>query len=981
MKRSLLILLGFSSMVTFAQEKKVKNADEMVLEQTNQEALNKLQRDFHLQWEKDQSAVQKFSKKHGIPVVQELPNGGILQLRRIDANGHPVYIQTDNATAARTISTNKVIPTGISGLDLDGSGVRMGEWDGGGVRSTHREFAPASGTGSRTTQIDNVTTTNQHATHVAGTILAKGVDVNAKGMAINGRLRCFDFNNDNSEMTSEASQGMLLSNHSYGIPGGWSFNGGWFWYGNPTISAVEDYNFGLYDAEARDWDNIAFNAPYYLMVKSAGNNRNESWNGSHQVQVNGNWTTSTARRNSDGTYDNMTGSANSKNILVVGSVQDLANGWTSPSAVRISTFSSTGPTDDGRIKPDITANGDDLRSCNNTSDQAYTVIGGTSMSAPNATGSIALLQQLSRRKYGRWMRSATAKAVIIHSADEAGTSDGPDYTFGWGLMNTYEAARILADSANRNPIIEKALINKDTFSIRVYSNGLESLEATLAWTDVAGTASPAALNARTIKLVNDLDVRIIDSLGNATLPYVLDVNNRTAGATRGDNIRDNVEKVVLNIPTAGWYTIRVTHKGNLVQNFQRFSLVVTGAANPPIARVSASNRTVCVGTVVRFNDLSTTTAHSISWTFPGGTPATSTLSNPTVIYTTPGVYRVSMTISDSLNTYTFTDSNFITVVNSPRIDTLIKTPNNCNGNGSILAQVSGGYMPYRYSWGPGTFSDSMAIVGLRAGLYTLLVTDSNGCTATANATLADNGPVAVATATTPINCYGGNNGVATATVTGGSAPFAYSWQTNPPQSGAVLPNLAAGTYRVRVTDAQGCTSDTSITLTQPDSFTVIQFSNPNTGGGNGSAGVSVFGATPPYSYLWNTTPTQTSNAAFNLYGGPVQVTVTDAKGCVRNVTIQVSGAGLGAVDYTLPVFQMFPSPSEGLVMMYFENQSNENAQLNITSIDGKKVAGFEFGNQSILSRELNLSHLANGVYFATLSTKKAEKKVRFVIQH
>jgi hypothetical protein len=133
--------------------------------------------------------------------------------------------------------------------------------------------------------------------------------------------------------------------------------------------------------------------------------------------------------------------------------------------------------------------------------------------------------------------------------------------------------------------------------------------------------------------------------------------------------------------------------------------------------------------------------------------------------------------------------------------------------------------------------------------------------------------------------------------------------------------------------------------------------------------------------LWNTTPPQTSNAAFNLYGGPVQVTVTDAKGCVRNVTIQVSGAGLGAVDYSLPVFQMFPSPSEGLVMMYFENQSNENAQLNITSIDGKKVAGFEFGNQSILSRELNLSHLANGVYFATLSTKKAEKKVRFVIQH
>jgi PKD repeat protein len=410
-------------------------------------------------------------------------------------------------------------------------------------------------------------------------------------------------------------------------------------------------------------------------------------------------------------------------------------------------------------------------------------------------------------------------------------------------------------------------------------------------------------------------------------------------------------------------------------------LVLTGANNPPQARVSASQRTACVGSIVKFNDVSTTTAHSISWTFPGGTPSSSTLSNPTVMYTTPGVYMVSMTISDSLNNYTFTDSNFITVVNSPRIDSLIKTPNNCNGNGSILAQVSGGYSPYHYTWAPGTFPDSIAIVGLRAGLYTLLVTDSNGCTATANTTVTDNGPVVAATVTTPINCYGGNNGVATASVTGGVAPFSYTWQTTPPQNGAVLPNLVAGTYRVHLTDGAGCTSDTSITLAQPDSFTIINFSNPNTGGGNGSAGVSVFGATPPYTYSWNTTPPQTSNAAFNLYGGPVQVTVTDSKGCSKIITIQVSGAGLGVVDHSLPTFQMFPSPSDGLVMMYFENQSNQTAQLEITSVDGKKVADYQFGNQPTMAKELNLSHLSNGVYFATLRTSKAEKKVRFVVQH
>ena len=130
--------------------------------------------------------------------------------------------------------------------------------------------------------VDNVATSS-HSTHVAGTIMAAGVVIAAKGMAYQANLRSFDFNSDISEMASEGTTGALVSNHSYGWVRGWrmyltSNSPGyyWVWHGAPEISTAEVYVFGFYDSSSQQFDQVAFNAPYFLICKAAGNDRNEA---------------------------------------------------------------------------------------------------------------------------------------------------------------------------------------------------------------------------------------------------------------------------------------------------------------------------------------------------------------------------------------------------------------------------------------------------------------------------------------------------------------------------------------------------------------------------------------------------------------------------------------------------------------------------------------------------------------------------------
>jgi len=242
----------------------------------------------------------------------------------------------------------------------------------------------------------------------------------------------------------------------------------------------------------------------------------------------------------------------------------------------MSSFSSWGPTDDGRIKPDIVADGVNLLSTSSAGSEAYTVLSGTSMASPNVTGTLAVLQQYYRQRADTFLTAAALKSLIIHTAREAGNNDGPDAIFGWGVLNAVDAVKILgSENSNDTLLIEQELINGENYELEYFSDGDNPIVATIAWTDVPG--NPGAQGTTDIMLVNDLDLRIIDDEGNEIFPWKLNPSNPVV-AIKGDNIRDNVEKIEFPITQSRKYKIIVSHKGILSGDKQSFNLTVTGGS-------------------------------------------------------------------------------------------------------------------------------------------------------------------------------------------------------------------------------------------------------------------------------------------------------------------------------------------------------------------------------------------------------------------
>ncbi|MFM9061173.1 MAG: S8 family serine peptidase, partial [Bacteroidota bacterium] len=520
----------------------------------------------------------------------------------------PLYYQTYNQGAAQTSRTNRLWPGGGLGLQLSGQRLtlcclngpngsqpyfydpKVGIWDGGGVRATHQELA------GRVTQRDAATSSDNHATHVAGTMIASGEQPSARGMAYSAKLDAYDWNSDESEMAAAGAQGLLMSNHSYGLVSGWAYGdfdgqgtSRWFWWGSEADTVCAD--FGLYSEQARDWDLIANNAPNYLMVKAAGNDRGQgpSPGTTHRVWSNslGNWVNSTTTRQKDGGalgYDCISHAGVAKNVLTVGAVQGITGTYTAPSQVIGSTFHGWGPTDDGRIKPDIVAKGVGVYSTTAASDVSYASYNGTSMASPVVTGTLALLQQ-------RWteihapllgtppppMTSAQLKALVCHTALEAGLP-GPDPVFGWGLLNAEGAVQLMAGRGDTTLLESFALNNAGTYSRAFYSDGQQPLVVTLAWNDPAAPISTYTVNNPVPVLVNDLDLRLVRSSDGAVFePYRLVAGQPGTAAQTGDNTRDNLEQVRLISPTPGIYTLQITHKGALSGNQpQAFALVASG---------------------------------------------------------------------------------------------------------------------------------------------------------------------------------------------------------------------------------------------------------------------------------------------------------------------------------------------------------------------------------------------------------------------
>jgi PKD repeat protein len=514
-------------------------------------------------WDK-KAYANAFALEKNIPVVVSY-QGSVMVLEEIDQNGIAVYRMLYNFGASRFLGTDLVRPRASLALNLEGTGMTVGVWDGDNFQDNHIEFGNRAETRGSISD-EPLGLGGNHSTHVTGTIAASGINPAAKGMAPKADVFLYDFLNDKAEIASELAreEPLLVSNHSYGLVLGWQPNEtGWVWRGDPGVSNTEDYRFGLYDnGNSRTLDEIAFNAPYYLHVRAAGNDRSDTGDGS---------------RPPDGPYDCIGPSGVAKNVLTVGAIDYTANRYTSPQDVVMSAFSSWGPTDDGRIKPDIVGPGVNILSTIAEGNNEYGQQSGTSMAAPAISGSLILLQeQYSKSTGGLFMLASTLKGLIIHTAHEAGQHDGPDYEHGWGVMATDRASNFINSRDGIRTIMdEKVLSNGDSLVYTVSSDGNNPLVATISWTDVPGTPPGAVLDPTDLMLVNDLDVRIYDEDSNIFKPWILDPARPDRAATTGDNFRDNVEKAEIPVPHAGTYTIVVKHKGQLRNGRQTVSVLIS----------------------------------------------------------------------------------------------------------------------------------------------------------------------------------------------------------------------------------------------------------------------------------------------------------------------------------------------------------------------------------------------------------------------
>jgi hypothetical protein len=588
-----------------------------------------------------EAELEAISKRLNAP-RERMREDGLKEVLGGAIGDEPVYYSSQNLIAAASISADELWPTNSApwahastGRSLTGTNVTLGLWEvDGAVLTNHVEF------GTRARQVDHSATnpipTHWHATGVAGTMAAGGVlqfTLNnqpaklLRGAAFEAAIDAYDTARFKQELP-EAAAGLLtgvplrLANHSWGYAGGWDrktitnqfgtvITNAWIWRGHPALA--EEWKFGFYWGDPGDGTGctnidhfLSQDATRHLMVYSAGNDRlfgPTNSPGTYYWSSNGIYVPATTTRdwlNGDGDtygFDTMLGPGTAKNVLTVGAVRDVYHvvgsevrfGYTTNASIVLAPFSGCGPTDDGRIKPDIVAVGQANPSirgwgiyspANNATNGYLTGAVGTSFAAPGVSGGLGLAMQ---RRQQLWpnldlnldaLRGSTWKTLAIHTADDVG-APGPDYLGGYGLFNAVSCVtQIELDQQHGRGthIKEFQLAVGESFAWEMdLTNGVP-FKATLGWSDPAGVGQlTIEVDNPTPRLVNNLDLRVEHVGGtNVYYPWVLnpDLTNKTeaarsAAATTGVDNRTNVEQVYIANPSNGRYRIVITHSGGL----------------------------------------------------------------------------------------------------------------------------------------------------------------------------------------------------------------------------------------------------------------------------------------------------------------------------------------------------------------------------------------------------------------------------------
>jgi hypothetical protein len=370
-----------------------------------------------------------------------------------------------------------------------------------------------------------------------------------------------------------------------------------------------------------------------------------------------------------------------------------------------------------------------------------------------------------------------------------------------------------------------------------------------------------SIDARNIKCNGDSDGQATAMVMGGSAPYTYRWSNSGTVA------------VLANL-TAGSYTVTVTDAAGCS------GTQTTQVSQPTLLVVSsAASGSVCSGNT-----------GGVTSTVSGGTPGYTYLwSNgaATPNLTNVGAGPYTLTVTDANGCVKTTSSTVVALGSTLAASVSAQTNATCgNANGAVTIAVIGGTAPYTYIWS--NMATTANLANVVAGTYNLTVTDANRCTATLATTITNTGGANVSVTKTDVSCFGGSTGTATTTVTGGRSPYTYLWSNN--ATTANLANVAAGTYRLTVTDASGCFTYSSAIVEGPASALVAAAQNSTNvlcnAGNNGSARASATGGTAPYTFRWSNSATTAQIS--NLTAGTYRFTATDANGCTASREVVIA---------------------------------------------------------------------------------------------
>jgi len=324
-------------------------------------------------------------------------------------------------------------------------------------------------------------------------------------------------------------------------------------------------------------------------------------------------------------------------------------------------------------------------------------------------------------------------------------------------------------------------------------------------------------------------------------------------------------------------------------------------ALPPVANFFSDKTVICAGESITFTDSSTNMPSSWNWTFNGGTPGTSNLQNPVIVFNTAGTYDVTLTATNLNGGDTQTKSLFINVNPNPSTN-ISGTDPSCNGvcNGIANLTPSSGTMPYTYNWSNSATTEDIS--NLCAGNFLITVSDANNCTAIDSVTLTNLSSVNGTIVGTDASCSGICNGSTNLTVVGGTNPYTYSWSNG--DISEDLANICAGTYLVTISDINGCLDSSSIAISNSTNISSnIVGTDANCNGiiCDGGANLVISGGSNPYTFAWSNG--STSQNINSLCPATFFVTITDINGCqiLDSVTIsQMASVNTGIVETNVP---------------------------------------------------------------------------------